>query len=178
MQGLKALFVFIHCLCDIDAAKSTTRPLHSITTILAFCFTSIPISKSIFHSLSQVNFIHHRIPSTYPLRCRIFPTSFPPGRTCISLECLLALPQPISQRYCSGSVADPVNNLLIPQASVSRGNEPTVMHAPLWQSHKSVAEVGVLISDQPKSTGMFTTHLRHLDLNSILASAKYRSLSS
>ena len=181
MQVLKALFVFNHCICDIDPAKSAKWQLHSITAILAVCFTSNVISKSAFHSLSPVIFIHHRIPTTYPQRCRAcrqFPTSFSPGQTYVSLECLLALPQPVSQRYIPASVAAPVNNLLIPQTSVSKGDEPTVMHALFWQSQKFVAEVGVLISDQPKSTGKFATHLRHRDLNLILASAKCRSLSS
>ena len=181
MQGLKALFVFIHCVCDIDPAKSTTWQLHSITTILPSCFTSDVISKSTLHSLSPLIFIHHRIPTTYPQRCRAcrqFPTSFSPGQTYVSLECLLALPQPVSQQRIPGSVAAPVNNLLIPQTSVIKGDERTVMHALFWQSHKFVAEVGVLISDQLKSTEKFATHLRHRDLNSILASAKCRSLSS
>ena len=52
------------------------------------------------------------------------------------------------------------------------------MHALFWQSHKSVAEVEVLISDQLKSMGTFAIHLRHRDSNSISASAKYRNLSS
>ena len=46
------MFVFIHYICDIDPAKSTTWQLHFITIILAFCFTFNVILKSTFHSLS------------------------------------------------------------------------------------------------------------------------------
>ena len=66
VRGLKALFVLIHCIYDVDPAKSTAWQLHSITTILPSCFTSEVISKLTFHSLSPAIFIHHRISTTYP----------------------------------------------------------------------------------------------------------------